>query len=178
MVTYEVENATLKMTDKTHKKISAEYDYVVGRMRSAQTLNWYFDKVARLLSLSNGKTFKGGEYYVRVYGSGCGYARRCKFKKTDIVVDVFVKKTANGRFSVSFAEFSRVELYTGEYAPDRVMTSGALTRAMHVARFIGQKDYENPCYIKGVPTLSYDENKKAAKHIWERFCENIFDFEI
>lgn len=178
MITYEAESATLKMTDKTHKKISAEYDYVVGRMRFAHTLNWFFDKVARLLSLSNGKTFKGGEYYVKVYGSGCGYTRSCKFKKTDIVLDAYVKKTANGKFSVSFAEFDRAELLAGEYYADRVTTSGALTRAMHVARFIGQRDYENPCYIKDVPSVPYSENKRASKRIWDRFCDSIFDFSI
>lgn len=65
MVTYEAENVVLKMTDKTHKNISANYDDVIGRM-AAPTLNCYFDKVARLLSLKNGKTFNGGEYYFRI----------------------------------------------------------------------------------------------------------------
>ena len=177
MVTYEAENVVLKMTDKTYKNISANYDDVIGRM-AAPTLNWYFDKVVRLMSLKNGKTFKGGEYFVRVYGSGCGYTRRCKFKKKDVVISAFVKKTANGKFSVIIANFDRIELNMGEYLSDVVMTSGALTRAMHVAKFIGRRDYENPCWIKGVNTLSYDENKKAAKRVWERFCDSIFDFEI
>ena len=177
MVTYEAENVVLKMTDKTYKNISANYDDVIGRM-AAPKLNCYFDRVARLLSLKNEKTFNGGEYYFRIYGSGCGYPRRCKFKKKDAVMAAIVKKTANGKFSVSVASFIRVELKTGEYLSDVVMTSGALTRAMHVAKFIGRRDYENPCWIKGVHTLSYDENKKAAKRVWERFCDNIFDFEI
>ena len=177
MVTYEAGNVFLKMTDKTHKNISANYDSVIGRM-AAPTLNWYFDKVVRLLSLKNGKTFKGGEYYLRIYGSGCGYPRRRKFKKKDAVMAAIVKKTANGKFSVSVASFIRVELNTGEYLSDTVMTSGSLTRAMHVSKFIGRRDYENPCWIKGVPTISYGENKKAAKRVWERFCDSIFDFEI
>ena len=177
MVTYEAGYVFLKITDKTYKNISANYDSVIGRM-AAPSLNWYFDKVVRLLSLKNGKTFKGGEYYLRIYGSGCGYPRRCKFKKKDAVMAAIVKKTANGKFSVSVASFIRVELNTGEYLSDTVMTSGSLTRAMHVSKFIGRRDYENPCWIKGVPTLSYDENKKAAKRVWERFCDSIFDFEI
>lgn len=177
MITYEAENVVLKMTNKTYKNISANYGDVIGRM-AAPTLNWYFDKVARLLSLKNGKTFNGGEYYVRIYGSGCGYPRRRKFKKKDAVMAAIVKKTANGKFSVSVASFIRVELKTGEYLSDVVMTSGALTRAMHVAKFIGRRDYENPCWIKGVNTISYEENKNAAKRVWERFCDSIFDFKI
>lgn len=177
MVTYEAENVVLKMTNKTYKNISANYGDVIGRM-AAPTLNWYFDKVAMLLSLKNGKTFNGGEYYVRIYGSGCGYRRRRKFKKKDAVMDAIVKKTANGKFSVSVASFIRVELKTGECLIDVVMTSGALTRAMHVAKFIGRRDYENPCWIKGATTISYEENKNAAKRFWERFCDSIFDFKI
>lgn len=176
MVTYESGNVVLEITDKTYKNISANYDSVVGRM-AAPSLNLYFDKVVRLMSLKNEKTFKGGEYYLRIYGSGCGYPRR-KFKKKDAVMAAIVKKTANGKFSVSVASFIRVELNTGEHLVDVVMTSGALTRAMHVAKFIGRRDYDNPCWIKGVATLSYDENKNAAKRVWERFCDSIFDFEI
>lgn len=178
MITYEADNATLKMTDKFRKSALDGYDSAVRKMRNAQTFNWYFDKLAKLLSLSNGRTFKGGEYYVRIYGSGCGYAKSCKYKKTDIVFDAYVKKTANRKFSVSFVKFDRVELYSEEYAPDKVLTSGALTRAMHVAKFIGHKDYENPCYIKNVPSIPYSENMKASKRIWDRFCDSIFDFEI
>lgn len=81
MITYEAENVVLKMTDKTYKNISANYDDVIGRM-AAPTLNCH----------------------------------------------------------ISVAD--------------------------------------QDCWIKGVNTISYEENKKAAKRVWERFCDSIFDFEI
>lgn len=166
----------LYATKKLYKAIEKNYKDEVGRMRNVMTLDEFFDRMTALLS--HRPTMAGGEYSVHFFSDGSGYAVSCKYKKTILKCHLLVKQKTSTKFSVKAAVFSRLELYPREVVSDRVLTYGALTRAMHVAKFIGQKDFENPCYIKNVPSVKYSENKLASKRIWERFCENIFDFEI
>lgn len=166
----------LYVTDKLYKAIEKHYKEVSGRMRNVMTLDAFFDRMTALLS--HRPTMAGGEYSVHFFSDGSGYAGSCKYKKTILKCHLLVKQKTSTKFSVKAAVFSRLELYPREVVSDRVLTYGSETRAMHIAKFLGEKDHENPCYINGLHTLSYDENKKAAKRIWECFCENIFDFEI
>ena len=164
----------LNVTDKRYNAIEKNYNEERGRMRNVMALDSFFDRAVALLS--HRSTMAGGEYSVYLYSDGSGYA--CKYKKTILALYLVAKQETSTKFSVKSAEFFRSELYPREVVSDKVLTYGNETRAMHVAKFIGRSDYENPCYIKGVHTLSYDENKKAAKRVWERFCDSIFDFEI
>ena len=164
----------LNVTDKLYNAIEKNYNEERGRMRNVMALDSFFDRVVALLS--HRPTMAGGEYSVYLYSNGSGYA--CKYKKKILALHLVAKQVTSTKFSVKSAEFFRSELYPREVVSDKVLTYGNETRAMHVAKFIGRSDYENPCYIKGVHTLSYDENKKAAKRVWERFCDSIFDFEI
>ena len=167
----------LNVTDKLYNAIEKNYNEERGRMRNVMALDSFFDRVVALLS--HRPTMAGGEYSVYFYSDGSGYAASCKYKKTILALYLVAKQETSTKFSVKSAEFFRSELYPREVVSNKVLTYGNETRAMHVAKFIGRSDdYENPCYIKGVHTLSYDENKKAAKRVWERFCESIFDFEI
>ena len=164
----------LTVTDKLYNAIEKNYNEERGRMRNVMALDSFFDRVVALLS--HRPTMAGGEYSVYLYSDGSGYA--CKYKKTILALCLVAKQETSTKFSVKSAEFFRSELCPREVVSDKVLTYGNETRAMHVAKFIGRSDHENPCYIKGVHTLSYDENKKAAKRVWERFCDSIFDFEI
>lgn len=166
----------LYVTDKLYKAIEKNFKDECGRMRNVMTLDSFFDRVTALLS--HRPTINGGEYSVYFYSDGSGYAGSCKYKKTILALHLVAKQETGTKFSVKSAEFFRTELYPREVVSDKVLTYGKETRAMHIAKFIGEKDSENPCYIKGLHTFSYDEVKKAAKCIWDRFCENIFDFEI
>jgi hypothetical protein len=166
----------LYATKKLYKAIEKNYKDEVGRMRNVMTLDAFFDRMTALLS--HRPTMAGGEYSVYFYSDGSGYAASCKYKKTILMCHLLVKQKTSTKFSVKAAVFSRVELYPREVVTDKVLTYGKETRSLHIAKFIGEKDSENPCYIRGLHTFSYDEVKKAAKPIWERFCENIFDFEI
>ena len=166
----------LYVTDKLYKAIEKNYKDEVGRMRNVMTLDSFLDRVTALLS--HRPTIKGGEYSVHFFSDGSGYAASCKYKKTILKVHLVAKQKTSTKFYVKCAVFSRIYLYPKEVLSDKVLTYGSETRAMHVSKFIGRSDYENPCWIKGVPTLSYDENKNAAKRVWERFCDSIFDFEI
>ena len=165
----------MNVTDKLYNAIEKNYNEERGRMRNVMALDSFFDRVVALLS--HRPTMAGGEYSVYFY-NGSGYAASCKYKKTILALHLVAKQETSTKFSVKSAEFFRSELYPREVVYDKVLTYGNETRAMHVAKFIGRSDYENPCYIKGVHTLSYDDNKKAAKRVWERFCDSIFDFEI
>lgn len=164
----------LNVTDKLYNAIEKNYNEERGRMRNVMALDSFFDRVVALLS--HRPTMAGGEYSLYFYSDGSGYAR--KYKKTILALHLVAKQETSTKFSVKSAEFYRLELYPREVVSDKVLTYGKETRAMHVAKFIGRSDYDNPCYIKGVHTLSYYENKKAAKRVWERFCESIFNFEI
>ena len=166
----------LNVTDKLYNAIEKDYNEKRGRMRNVIAIDSFFDRVVALLS--HRPTMAGGEYSVYFYSDGSGYTKSCKYKKTILALYLVAKQETSTEFSVKSAEFYRLELDPGEVLSDKVLTYGKETRAMHVAKFIGRKVYENPCYIKGVHTLSYYENKKAAKRVWERFCESIFDFEI
>lgn len=166
----------MNVTDKLYNAIDKNYNEERGRMRNVMALDSFFDRVVALLS--NRPTMEGCEYSVYFYSDGSGYAKSCKCKKTILALHLVAKQVTSTTFSVKSAEFYRLELNPGEVLSDKVLTYGNETRAMHVAKFIGRSDHENPCYIKGVHTLSYDENKKAAKRVWKRFCESIFDFEI
>jgi len=166
----------LYVTDKLYKAIEKHYKEVSGRMRNVMTLDSFLDRATALLS--HRPTMTGGEYSVYFYSDGSGYASSCKYKKTILSLHLLAKQETSTKFYVKAAIFSRVELYPREVVSDKVLTYGKETRALHIAKFIGEKDSENPCYIRGLNTFSYDEVKKAAKPIWDRFCENIFDFEI
>ena len=166
----------LNVTDKLYNAIEKNYNEERGRMRNVMALDSFFDRVVALLS--HRPTMAGGEYSVHFFSDGSGYAASCKYKKTILALYLVAKQETSTKFSVKSAEFFRSELYPREVISDKVLTYGKETRAMHVSKFIGRSDYDNPCYIKGVHTLSYYENKKAAKRVWERFCESIFDFEI
>ena len=165
----------MNVTDKLYNAIEKNYNEERGRMRNVMALDSFFGRVVALLS--HRPTMAGGEYSVYFYSDGSGYASG-KYKKTILAIHLVAKQETSTKFSVKSAEFFRSGLSPREVVSDKVLTYGNETRAMHVAKFIGRSDYENPCYIKGVHTLSYDENKKAAKRVWERFCESIFDFEI
>ena len=166
----------MNVTDKLYNAIEKNYNEERGRMRNVMALDSFFGRAVALLS--HRPTMAGGEYSVYIYSDGSGYAASCKHKKTILALHLVAKQETSTKFSVKSAEFFRSKLYPREVVSDKVLTYGNETRAMHVAKFIGRSDYENPCYIKGVHTLSYDENKNAAKRVWERFCESIFDFEI
>ena len=168
--------AKLNVTDKLYNAIEKNYNEERGRMRNVMALDSFFDRVVALLS--HRPTMAGGEYSVYFFSDVSGYTKSCKYKKTILALYLVAKQETSTEFSVKSAEFYRSEFYPGEVVSNKVLTYGNETRAMHVAKFIGRSDYENPCYIKGVHTLSYYENKKAAKRVWQRFCDSIFDFEI
>lgn len=167
---------TLKIADKAFATTEKEYAMTSGKM-DVCTISAIFDSAASLLS---GKDLKRGcTYKVHLMARGNGYAKSCKYGRNDVKVTLIVTSISSKESKVETAVSERVTLHPGEVILDSVMTYGAATRAAHIARYIGRdRDAENPCWISGVPTLSYNENKKAAKRIWERFLEAIFDFEV
>lgn len=167
---------TLKIADKAFSTADKEYGEVSGKMEVC-TISTIFDAAASLLS---GKSLvRGCTYNVILMARGSGYAKSCKYRRNDIKATLSVTCISSKEGKVDASTFERVALNPGENVYDSVMTCGPATRAAHIARFIDrERDAENPCWIKGVPTLGYSENKKAAKRVWERFLESIFDFTV
>lgn len=167
---------TLKIADKAFAETEKNYSDVAGKM-DVCTISTIFDAAASLLS---GKDLvRGCTYLVSLFARGSGYAKSCKYSRNDIKVVLKVTCVSSKEGKVEIAGSERVTMNPGEVISDRVITYGSATRAAHIARYIDRgSDAENPCWISGVPTLSYNENKKAAKRIWDRFIESIFDFEV
>lgn len=167
---------TLKIADKAFAATEKDYSEVSGRM-DVCTISTIFDSAASLLSCKD--LVRGCTYKVSLMARGSGYAKSCKYSRNDIKVTLEVTCVSSKESKVEIAVSERVTLHPGEVISDRVTTFGAATRAAHISRYIDRpRDAENPCWISGVPTLSYNENKKAAKRVWDRFIDSIFDFEV
>ena len=167
---------TLKIADKAFAATEKDYIEVSGKM-DVCTISTIFESAASLLS---GKDLvRGCTYKVYLMARGCGYAKSCKYSRNDIKVTLKVACVSSKESKVEIAGSERVTMNLGEVISDCVTTYGAATRAAHIARFIDRgRDAENPCWIMGVQTLGYKENKKAAKRVWDRFIESIFDFAV
>lgn len=167
---------TLKINDKAFAETEKNYSDVAGKM-DVCTISAIFEAAASLLSGKN--LVRGCTYLVSLFARGSGYAKSCKYSRNDVKVVLKVTCVSSKEGKVEIASSERVTMYPGEVISDRVITYGSATRAAHIARYIDREmDAENPCWISGCPTLSYKENKKAAKRIWDRFIESIFDFEV
>lgn len=166
----------LKIADKAFAATEKEYNEVAGKM-DVCTISAIVDSAASLLS---GKDLvRGCTYKVSLMARGNGYAKSCKYNRNDIKVTLKVTCVSSKEGKVETAVSERVKMNPGEVISDSVTTYGAATRAAHISRFIGrERDSENPCWISGVPTLGYKDNKKASKRVWDRFIEAIFDFEV
>lgn len=167
---------TLKIADKAFSATEKDYSEVAGKM-DVCSISAIFDSAASILS---GKDLvRGCTYKVYLMARGSGYAKSCKYRRNDIKVTLKVTCISSKESKVETAVSERVTLHPGEVMLDSVTTYGSATRAAHISRYIGrERDAENPCWISGVPTLSYKENKKAAKRIWDRFIDSIFDFAV
>lgn len=167
---------TLKIADKAFAAIEKDYIEVSGKM-DVCTISAIFDSAASLLSGKN--LVRGCTYKVLLMARGNGYAKSCKYSRNDIKVTLKVTCVSSKESKAEIAVSERVTLHPGEVISDCVTTDGAATRAAHIARFIDRgRDADCPCWIKGVPTLGYQENKAASKRVWERFLEAIFDFTV
>lgn len=167
---------TLKIADKAFAAAEQEFNKASGKMEVC-SISAIFDSAASILS---GKDLvRGCTYKVLLMARGNGYAKSCKYSRNDIKVTLKVTCVSSKESKVEIAVSERVTLNPGEVISDCVTTYGTTTRAAHIARFIGRgRDADCPCWIKNVPTLGYNENKKASKRVWERFLEAIFDFEV
>lgn len=167
---------TLKIADKAFASAEEDYRKESGKM-DVCALSTIFDSAASILS---GKDLvRGCTYKVYLMARGYGYAKSCKYSRNDIKVTLKVTCVSSKESKVETAVSERVTMHPGEVISDSVTTYGAATRAAHISRYIDrERDAENPCWISGVPTLSYKENKKAAKRIWDRFIDSIFDFAV
>lgn len=167
---------TLKIADKAFASAEEDYSKESGKM-DVCTISTIFESAASLLS---GKDLvRGCTYKVYLMARGCGYARSCKYRRNDIKVTLKVTCVSSKESKAEIAVSERVTMNPGEVISDSVTTYGAATRAAHIARFIDRgRDAENPCWIMGVQTLGYKENKKAAKRVWDRFIDSIFDFAV
>lgn len=171
-----IKGYTLKIADKAFATAEKDYGAVAGKM-DVCTISTIFDAAASLLSGKN--LVRGCTYKVILMARGSGYAKSCKYRRNDIKATLKVTCVSSKEGKVDESTFERVALYPGENVYDSVMTDGSATRAAHIARFIDrERDAENPCWINGVPTLGYSENKKAAKRVWDRFLDAIFDFTV
>lgn len=169
-----IDKLTIAIKNADYDKLAKEYAESVGRI-SAPTLDTMLESALRLLDSHD--LIRGCKYTVTEYTANGGYAKSCKYSRNSVVVLLTVEKVAGNKYALVGFKASRISLRPGEDANDYIYTEGEYTRKCHIAKLIGG-DAENPCWIKGLPTFSYKETKKASKLIWERFIENINDFEV
>lgn len=177
MKKYQTTNGyTLKIADKAFAAAEEDYRRESGKM-DVCSFEAILESAVSILSRKN--LVRGCAYKALIMARGNGYAKSCKYSRNDIMVKLKVTCVSSKESKVEIVVSKRVAMDPGEVISDRVTTCGNAARAAHIARFIGrERDAENPCWIKDCPTLSYKETKQAAKRVWDRFLEAIFDFDV